>query len=141
MYLHWREKIREFIALFQKRDKMTFFTRLRANRCGRNYRLHRVPFCSHQCGKWLRRGPFGLLPARLLCPGYSPGKMHWSELPCPPPGNLPNPRIKPESLCPLRWQAGSLPTEASVSPQGASVGNKAVVWEAVGQQDGRTVSE
>ena len=23
---------------------------------------------------------------------------HWSELPCPPPGDLPNPGIEPESL-------------------------------------------
>ena len=36
---------------------------------------------------------------------------YWSGLPCPPPGNLPNPRIKPDS-CLLRWQAGSLPQMA-----------------------------
>ena len=34
--------------------------------------------------------PFG-----LLCPWDSPGKNYWSELPCPPPGHLPNPGIKP----------------------------------------------
>ena len=30
-------------------------------------------------------------------------------LPCPPPGDLPNPGIKRTSLCLLHWQAGSLP--------------------------------
>ena len=30
---------------------------------------------------------------------------YWSELPFPPPGDLPNPGIE---LLPLRWQAGSL---------------------------------
>ena len=34
----------------------------------------------------------------------------WSWLPCSPPGDLPNPRIKPVSLTTnLHWQAGSLP--------------------------------
>ena len=32
---------------------------------------------------------------------------YWSGLPCPPPGDLPNPRIKPLLLCLLHWQAGS----------------------------------
>ena len=31
---------------------------------------------------------------------------HWSELPCPPPGDLPNPGIEPMS--PI-WQEDSLP--------------------------------
>ena len=33
----------------------------------------------------------------------------WSGLPCPPPGDLPDPGIEPKSLCLLHWQAGSLP--------------------------------
>ena len=32
---------------------------------------------------------------------------YWSGLPCPLPGDLPDPGIKPVSL--LHWQAGSLP--------------------------------
>ena len=32
-----------------------------------------------------------------LSMGFS-GQEHWSGLPCPPPGDLPNPGIKPESL-------------------------------------------
>ena len=35
---------------------------------------------------------------------------YWSRLPCPPPGDLPNPRIEPSSLTSLlHWQVGSLP--------------------------------
>ena len=33
----------------------------------------------------------------------------WSGLPCPPPGDLPDPGIEPESLDLLPWQAGSSP--------------------------------
>ena len=34
---------------------------------------------------------------------------YWSKLPCIPPGDLPNPRIKLVSLSFLYWQADSLP--------------------------------
>ena len=34
---------------------------------------------------------------------------YWSGLPCPPPGDLPHPRIEPESLSLLYWEGGSLP--------------------------------
>ena len=34
---------------------------------------------------------------------------YWSGLPYPPPGDLPNPGIKPSLLHFLHWQAGSLP--------------------------------
>ena len=34
---------------------------------------------------------------------------YWSGLPCPPPGNLPDPETQPLSLCLLPWQVGSLP--------------------------------
>ena len=33
---------------------------------------------------------------------------YWRGLPCPPPGDLPNPGINPTSLCLLHWQASSL---------------------------------
>ena len=35
-------------------------------------------------------------------------QQYWSGLPCPPPGGLPDPGIKPTYLC-LHWQVGSLP--------------------------------
>ena len=42
---------------------------------------------------------------------------YWTELPCSPPGNLPNPGIKPTSLMSLDWQAGSLPAVPPGKPQ------------------------
>ena len=41
--------------------------------------------------------PHGLEPARLLCPWGFSRREYWSGLPCPPPGDLPNPGIKPRS--------------------------------------------
>ena len=38
---------------------------------------------------------------------------HWSGLPCPPPGDLPHPGIKPRSPT---WQADSLPAELPAKP-------------------------
>ena len=40
----------------------------------------------------------GLQPARLLCPWGFSRQEYWSELSCPPPGDLPDPGIKPASL-------------------------------------------
>ena len=37
-------------------------------------------------------------PVRLLCPWDSPGKNTGVGCQCPPPGNLPDPGIEPESL-------------------------------------------
>ena len=45
-----------------------------------------------------------------------PRQEYWSGLPCPPPGDLPNPGIEPESLSLLHWQAGSLPLVPPVKP-------------------------
>ena len=36
---------------------------------------------------------------------------YWTGLPCPTPGDLPDPGTKFASLCLLHWQAGSLPLE------------------------------
>ena len=41
--------------------------------------------------------PYGLQPARFLCPRGFPRQEYWSGLPCPPPGDLPDAGIKPVS--------------------------------------------
>ena len=38
-----------------------------------------------------------MLPARLLYPWGFSRQEYWTGLPCPPPGDLPNPGIKPRS--------------------------------------------
>ena len=42
-----------------------------------------------------------------------PKKEYWSELPCPPPGDLPDPGIKPRSPA---FQADFLPSELPGKP-------------------------
>ena len=41
--------------------------------------------------------PHGLSPARLLCPWRFSRQEYWSDLPCPPPGDLTNAGIKTDS--------------------------------------------
>ena len=48
----------------------------------------------------------------LLSMGF-PRQEYWSGLPCPPPGDLPNPGIKPRSPA---LQADSLPAELPGKP-------------------------
>ena len=45
---------------------------------------------------------------------------YWSGLPCPAPGDLPNPVIEPTSFCLLHWQAAPLP----LMPPGEAPGKK-----------------
>ena len=48
-----------------------------------------------------------------------PRQEYWSGLPCPPPGNLPNPGIKPRSPA---MQVDSLPAEPPGKPKNTGVG-------------------
>ena len=43
---------------------------------------------------------------------------YWSGLPCPPPGNLPNPEIKPESLASPALAGRFFTTEPQKLPEG-----------------------
>ena len=65
--------------------------------------------------------PHGLEPASLLCPCDSPGKNSWSGLPCPPPGDFPNPETEPASLLSPALQASSSPLVPPGKPQHSSV--------------------
>ena len=42
--------------------------------------------------------PMDFSPPGSSVHGDSPGKEYWSGLPCPPPGDLPNPGLKPVTL-------------------------------------------
>ena len=63
--------------------------------------------------------PSGLQASTLLAVGFS-GQEHCSELPFPPPGDLPNPGIKPASPVSPALQAEPLLTEPSGKPQSLS---------------------
>ena len=51
--------------------------------------------------------PYGLPSS---CPWDSPGQKYWDGLPCPPPGDLPNPEIEPASLMPPTLAGGFFTT-------------------------------
>ena len=55
---------------------------------------------------------------------------HWSRLPCPPPGDLPEPGMETASLMSnLHWQAGSLPLMPPGKPTGGPYGRfVSVLW-------------
>ena len=61
--------------------------------------------------------PYGLLPARLLCPWYSPRQEYLSGLPFPPPRDLPDPEMETTvSPASSAFQADSLPLSHLGSP-------------------------
>ena len=62
----------------------------------------------------------GLQPTRLLCPWEFSSQGYWSGLPCPPPGDLPNPGIE---LMSLILQANSLPSEPTGKPKNTGIGS------------------
>ena len=64
--------------------------------------------------------PHGLESARLLCPWGFSSQEYWSGLPCPPPGDLPNPGIEPRSY---ELHEDSLLSELPEKPQNTGVGN------------------
>ena len=68
--------------------------------------------------------PHELWPTRLLCPWGFSRQGYWSGLLCPPPGDLPNPGIKPRSPT---LQVYSLPAEPPGKPKNAEVGSLSIL--------------
>ena len=64
--------------------------------------------------------PHGLQPARLLYPWGFSRQEYWSGLPCPPPGDLSNTRIKPRSSV---LQVDSLQSEPPGKSKNTGVGS------------------
>ena len=64
--------------------------------------------------------PMDCSPDRLLCPWGFSRQEYWSGLPCPPPGDLPNPGTEPRSPA---LQADSLPSEPPGKPVNTGVGS------------------
>ena len=62
---------------------------------------------------WLCVQPYGLQLARLFCPWDSPGKNTGVGCLVPPPGDLPNPGIKPVSLMSLPSTEGFFTTSST----------------------------
>ena len=62
----------------------------------------------------------GLQPAKLLCPWGFSRQEYQSGLPCPPPGDLSNPGIKPRSLA---LKVDSLPFEPPGKTKNTGMGS------------------
>ena len=63
-------------------------------------------------------------PSSLLCPWGFSKQGYWSGLPCPPPGNLSNPGIKPRSPT---LQPDSLQSELPGKPKNTGMGSLSLV--------------
>ena len=63
--------------------------RLQEGNCSRTWDVLRHSVVSDTLG------PHRLQPTRLLCPWGFSRQEYWRGLPCPPPGDLPNPGIEP----------------------------------------------
>ena len=75
----------------------------------------KFPICVLSCSvMYDSLQPCGLWPTRLLYPWGFSRQEYWSGFPCPPPGDLPNPGIKPRSPA---LQVDSLPLSHLGSPQ------------------------
>ena len=69
--------------------------------------------------------PHVLQPARLPCPWGFSRQEYWSGLPCPPPGDLPNPGIEPRSPA---LQVDSLLSEPPGKSKNTGVGSLSLLW-------------
>ena len=73
------------------------------------------------CAKSLQSCPILCDPIdcshRLLCPWDSNRRESWSGLPCPPPGDLPDPGIEPLSLMSPALAGGFFTTHAAWEAQ------------------------
>ena len=65
-----------------------------------------------------------LPPARFLCPRDS--QEYWSGLPCPLPGDVPNPGIKPKSLSSPALAAGFFTPGRTIKPLAAAAAAKSL---------------
>ena len=84
---------------------------------GRKWSVHACVPSSFRCVRFFvilwtvaRQVPLSMGLSRQEC---------WSGLPCPPPGNLPDPGIKPMSSVAPALQVDSLPADPSGLPKGS----------------------
>ena len=100
-------------AVFMHKNKLGNYYWSNRKACHRNSGIFKH-VCVRSCpvvSDSLR--PHGLWLTRFLHPWGFSRQEYWSGLLCPPPGDLPNPRIKPR--CPS-LQADSLPSEPRGKP-------------------------
>ena len=75
---------------------------------------------------WLFATPWTVARQASLSKRF-PRQEYWSGLPCPPPGNLPDPKIEPVLSAPAVLQADSLPRSHWGSPCPPQLGYSTVL--------------
>ena len=73
-----------------------------------------------------------LQPTRLLCPWRFSRQEYLNRLPCPPPGDLPDPGIEPRSPT---LEVDSLPSEPPGKPVNTGVGRLSLLQEILPTQE------
>ena len=96
VYISWRRKVPGISELWNENDWITSFFNM----------------VKHV---WLFVTPRTVAHQAPLSVGFS-RQEYWSGLPCPPPGDLPDPGIELRLLCLQHWQAGSLPLRPPGKP-------------------------
>ena len=92
---------------------------------------------SHFSCVWLSVTLWTVVCQTPLSMGFS-RQAYWSELPCPPLGDLPNPEIEPRSPA---LQVGSLPSQPPGKPKNTGVGGLSLLQESRNQtQESNLVS-
>ena len=106
-------------VVFMHNNKLSNYYRSNRKACHRNSGIFKhVCVCSCPVVSDSLR-PHGLWLTRFLHPWGFSRQEYWSGLLCPPPGDLPNSRIKPR--CPS-LQADSLPSEPPGKPMNTITG-------------------
>ena len=97
-------------------------------RIWKNAKIQKVYFVlSHFSHVWVFATPWTAACQPPLSMGFS-RQENWSGLPCPPPGDLLDPGIKPEFLTSnLHWQEGSLPLAPPRKPKRLT--NQQFIWK------------
>ena len=107
-------RILEWVAIFSFRGSSQPRDPARASyiSCIGRQVLYHSAVLSHSVMSQLFATSWTVAPS-LLCPWGFSRQEYWSGLPCPPPGDLPNPGIEPRSSS---LQADSLPYEPPGKP-------------------------
>ena len=111
-----------------RHDWATFIHSLKCLECNRG----KAHVCSHTLARWNVLCLVAQLCPTLCSPagssvhrGFS-RQEYFSGLPCPPAGDLPNPRIRPRSPT---LQADSLPAEPPEKPKNTGVGSLSLLLQ------------
>ena len=117
--------LKYFTLIFLKSWKVTFYNFIQlGNVSFVIHGHHKIAKVTSTCAQSLSHVPLfatpWMYPSMFLYPWGFSRQEYWKGLPCPPPGDLPDPGIKPMSLA---LQADSLLSEPPGKPKNTRVGS------------------